>query len=135
LYDLILRDATIVSSQGRLVADVARAFRLAMETPGIAGEVFNIGSGRSYAVAGVADLLAAAMGRPDLAPRILRQARTGDIRHCFADIARARARLGYAPRLLLEDSLDELVGWVSRQRPADRVPQAHRELLERGLVA
>jgi len=117
------------------VADVARAFRLAMERPGMGGGVFNIGSGRSYTVAGVARLLADAMGRPDLQPLLLGKARTGDIRHCFADIARARRELGYEPRHPLEDSVGELVAWVSGQQAQDRVAEAHGELEQRGLVA
>src|SRR5690606_14076557 len=93
------------------VRDVARAFRLAMERPGVDGEVFNIGSGRSYTVKAVARLLAEAMGRPDLQPWMLGKARSGDIRHCIADITRARERLGFEPRHFLEDSLHELVDW------------------------
>ncbi len=117
------------------VRDVARGFRLAMETPGIDGEVFNIGSGRSYTIERIARLLAEAMGRPDLEPEILNQTRTGDIRHCFADIEKARLRLGFEPSLAIEDSLQELVSWISHQRVTDRVPQAHRELEQRGLIA
>lgn len=117
------------------VADVARGFRLAMERPGIAGEVFNIGSGRSYTVESVARLLAEAMGRPELQPTLLGKARTGDIRHCFADIGKARRELGYEPRHALEASVDELVAWVSGQQARDRVAEAHGELEQRGLVA
>ena len=117
------------------VRDVARAFRLAMETPGISGEVINIGSGRSYPVEEVARLLAEAMDRDDLGPQILGKARAGDIRHCFADISHARRRLGFVPQHALEDSLHELVAWVSRQQASDHVPRAHRELEQRGLVA
>lgn len=115
--------------------DVARAFRLAMETPDVSGEVFNIGSGRRYTVERVARLLAGAMGRHDIAPWTLGKARTGDIRHCFGDIAKARRRLGFEPAHALEDSLDELVEWVSGQRARDRVMHAHGELQARGLVA
>src|SRR3546814_5707959 len=110
------------------VRDVARAFRLAMERPGVDGEVFNIGSGRSYTVETVARLLAEAMGRPDLQPWMLGKARSGDIRHCIADITMARERLGYEPQRFLEDSLHELVDWVSGQRARDRVVHARREL-------
>ena len=116
------------------VGDVARAFRLAMETPGIAGEVFNIASGRPRAIRDIAVQLAEAMDRDDLAPRILAQARAGDIRHCLADISSAEARLGYAPSRHLEDALFELVQWVSSQQASDGVEAAHSELERRGLV-
>ncbi len=102
------------------VRDVARAFRLALETPGIGGEVFNIGSGHAYSIARVAELLAGEMDRQDLAPEILGRWRAGDIRNCFADITKARERLGFAPELRLEESLGEFVDWVrgqTRNRP------------------
>jgi dTDP-L-rhamnose 4-epimerase len=118
------------------VDDVARAFRLAMESPAAPGHVINIGSGRSYTIAAVAEMLAAAMGVPELRPQILGKARAGDIRHCFADIGKARALLGYAPSRLLEDSLDELVEWIINASEADdRGEDAKRHLEVRGLVA
>ncbi|MEO3435198.1 NAD-dependent epimerase/dehydratase family protein [Inquilinus sp. CAU 1745] len=117
------------------VEDVAQAFALALEHPDAPGETFNIGSGIDVTVEEVATKLAAAMGRPDLTPDILGKARTGDIRHCFADIGKARDRLGFAPRRTLEDSLPELVGWVEKQQAVDRVAEARQELEARGLVA
>jgi dTDP-L-rhamnose 4-epimerase len=117
------------------VRDVARAFHLAMTTPGAGGQVLNVGSGRSYTVAEVARVLAAALGRPELAPEITGRARTGDIRHCFADIGRAQEVLGFAPARRLETDLDELVGWLDGQTAEDRVGQATAELERRGLVA
>ncbi len=38
--------------------------------------------------------------------------RIGDIRHCFADIGRAREVLGYEPKVTLEVGLLDLVAWV-----------------------
>ena len=116
------------------VRDVARAFRLAMEKPAAAGEVINIGSGRSYAVADVARLLARAMVRNEVEPEILQRARSGDIRHCFADITKARELLGFEPTIPLEDGLEELVAWITRQQAHDVAQQAHSELEARGLV-
>ena len=78
------------------VRDVAIAFRLAMEHAGAAGHVINIGSGRAYTVSEVAEMLADAM-QVSLGPLLLGKARKGDIRHCFADISKARQLLGFAP--------------------------------------
>ena len=117
------------------VEDVARAFLQALELPQANGGVFNIGSGRDVSINEVATELAAAMGRSQLTPELAGKARTGDIRHCFADIALAQERLGFHPRRSFADSLDDLVEWVRRQQPVDRVPQARRELESRGLVA
>ncbi|MDK2915513.1 MAG: dTDP-L-rhamnose 4-epimerase [Euryarchaeota archaeon] len=94
------------------VYDAARAFRLALESPGAAGGTFNIASGRPCTFRTVADLLATMAGRQELAPEILGVSRIGDIRHCFADISRAREVLGYEPEVPLEAGLLDLLTWV-----------------------
>jgi dTDP-L-rhamnose 4-epimerase len=117
------------------VEDVARAFLLALEHPHAPGQVFNIGSGRDASILQVAEALAEAMGVAHLTPDVLGKARTGDIRHCFADISLARDVLGFQPRRSFADSLGELAEWVREQRAEDRVHHARRELEQRGLVA
>jgi len=116
------------------VKDIARAFRLAMERPEANGQVINIGSGRQYGIAEIGRRLAAAMGREDLAPEIMGKSRTGDIRHCFADISKAGRLLGFTPQFAIEDSLGELAEWVAAQSATDKVADARRELEARGLV-
>jgi dTDP-L-rhamnose 4-epimerase len=117
------------------VRDVALAFRLALEQPRAAGQVINVGSGSSYAIADIASMLARSMDLPELAPEILHKARSGDIRHCFADTSRAGDLLGYSPRYLLEDSLDEIVDWVREVGAVDRAAEMRQQLEARGLVA
>lgn len=116
------------------VRDVAWAFRLALERPQLENEIINIGSGRSYAISEVARMVARAMGR-DIEPEIMRKARSGDIRNCFADIAKARSLLGFEPRLSLDESLGELAEWVASQKVLDRNEEMRRQLEARGLVA
>lgn len=117
------------------VRDVARACRLALETPEADGEVINVGSGEGRTVLDVARALAAATGRADLLPHCTGKYRAGDIRHCFADLSRARRILGYAPQVRFEDGLVELASWLSTQVAVDRVDDATAELARRGLVA
>ena len=117
------------------VEDVARAFRLAMGRPQANGQVINIGSGRSVTITETAERLAAAMGRDDVAPLITGEARRGDIRHCFADISKARELLDFQPRRSFDDSLGELAAWVAEQQAIDKVDAAAAELRARGLVA
>ena len=116
------------------VRDVATAFRLAMENPNAAGHVINIGSGHSYTISQVAEILAHAMQVP-LSPMLLGKARKGDIRHCFADITKARDLLGFAPSHLLEDTVSELATWIRSQAAPDRGEDARQQLEARGLVA
>jgi dTDP-L-rhamnose 4-epimerase len=117
------------------VRDVARACVLALEAPeaDVAGQALNIGSGRSWTVADVARLLAATLGR-DIEPEMTGRSRVGDIRHCFADVGEAAARLGYQPELSLEDGLVGLADWLADQAPEDLVPVAAQQLEQRGLT-
>lgn len=115
--------------------DVARAFALALEHPAAPGNVYNIGSGEHRTIAEVGQVLAEAMGRPDIAPEITGKARAGDIRHCFADIAKAEAELGFRAERDFVEGLAELAEWVAQQEAVDRADEARRELEARGLVA
>jgi dTDP-L-rhamnose 4-epimerase len=117
------------------VEDVAQAFLLALDRPEAAGQVYNIGSGVDRTVQEVAELLANAMGRPDLTPEIAGKARAGDIRHNIPDITKAQSELGYAPRVDFSEGLRELAEWVAQQQAQDRVSEARKELEARGLVA
>jgi dTDP-L-rhamnose 4-epimerase len=116
------------------VKDVAYACRLALEVPEAAGQVFNVGSGRSYTIRGLAERIAYALGKEYLQPEITEKYRVGDIRHCFADITRARQILGYQPQISLEEGLVELAEWLEGQIAWDRVTEAHAELEARKLA-
>ncbi|HUF66965.1 MAG TPA: NAD-dependent epimerase/dehydratase family protein [Gemmatimonadaceae bacterium] len=116
------------------VKDVARAFRLALESEA-ADDVFNVGSGRDCTVGGIAGRLAGVMGKPELRAEVTGKFRIGDIRHCFADISRAREALGYEPEVEFDAGLAQLADWLSVQTAVDRAEQASAELTERGLTA
>jgi dTDP-L-rhamnose 4-epimerase len=116
------------------VYDIARACRLALETPDAAGETFNIGSGQPRTVREIAAKLAKVVGKENVQPEILGKYRVGDIRHCYADIGKAQRILGYAPQVQLEDGLVELSSWLASQPAVDRVAQASAELNARGLT-
>lgn len=116
------------------VYDVAQACRLALETPGVAGGVYNVGSGNHYTVREIADRVAAAVGKPHIEPEITGKYRVGDIRHCFSDISLARRDLGYAPRVSLDEGLRELAAWLDGQQAHDHTAEMRDELLTRGLT-
>jgi dTDP-L-rhamnose 4-epimerase len=116
------------------IYDLVRGCRLALESSGAAGEVFNIGSGEPHTVRDVAQRLARVLGKEQLEPEIVGKYRVGDIRHCFADITKARQMLGYEPRMRLDDGLAELSAWLESQAAVDRVAQASAELTARGLT-
>jgi dTDP-L-rhamnose 4-epimerase len=116
------------------VRDVAQACRLALTVPGAAGQVFNVGSGQARTIREVAAALGAALDKQEIEPEITGEYRVGDIRHCFADIGRARRVLGYEPQVGFEEGLEELVAWLEPQVAVDRVSQARDELIARGLA-
>lgn len=116
------------------VKDVAKACRLAMETSGAEGEVFNIGSGSNYTIDSIARKLARVMGKENITPEITGKYRVGDIRHCFADISKARKIIGFKPEVEFEDGLMELANWLKTQIATDNVTKASDELSSRGLT-
>jgi dTDP-L-rhamnose 4-epimerase len=116
------------------VLDVARAFVLAMEkADDVAGQVFNVGSGRNYTVLEIARRLSDVLGK-NIPPEVTGKYRVGDIRHCFADISLTRELLGYEPKVEFDDGLHELAQWLEGQIAVDRVQQAAAELSSRGLT-
>jgi dTDP-L-rhamnose 4-epimerase len=116
------------------VYDVAEACRLALESEEANGEVFNIGSGRSYTIREIALSFASVLGKAHIEPEITGKYRVGDIRHCFADIGHARDVLGFEPKVTLEEGMTELAEWLEGQTAVDRVAEAKSELLARGLA-
>jgi dTDP-L-rhamnose 4-epimerase len=97
------------------VRDVVQANLLAMERPASNGEVINVGYGAPIRMRRVAELLAAALERP-IAPLMTQSFRTGDIRHCYADLTKARKLLGYEPKVTHEQGLRELALWMAEEQ-------------------
>jgi dTDP-L-rhamnose 4-epimerase len=75
------------------------------------------------------------MGREEIRPLVLGKYRVGDVRHCFADIEKARRLLGWRPEVAFEQGLEELSTWLAGQDAgADQVARASEELARRGLA-
>jgi dTDP-L-rhamnose 4-epimerase len=117
------------------VEDVAEAFALALEAPGVAGQAFNVGSGTDRSIMEIGRALAKAMNRPHLEPQTVGKARIGDIRHCFCDGSLAAKTMGFEARKDFNEGLQQLSEWVARQTAQDHVERARKELEQRGLVA
>jgi dTDP-L-rhamnose 4-epimerase len=115
------------------VSDVVRATIAAMEAPAAPGHAINVATGAQMRVIELARELTAALGS-DLEPEVTGEFRAGDIRHCFADVTRARELLGFEARRTLADGLPELAEWVARQSSVERGDEALTQLREQGLV-
>ena len=116
------------------VYDIVRANMLAMESTASDGEVINIGCGKPIAIMQVAQILAKSLGK-EMAPVISQKYRAGDIRHCYADLAKARELLGYEPRVTHEEGFKELAEWLAEQEAEDKAETMIRELTAYGLTA
>jgi dTDP-L-rhamnose 4-epimerase len=116
------------------VYDVARACRLAYETEEASDQVFNVGSGEACTVREVAATICHALNKEHIEAQVSGKFRQGDIRHCYADITRARMVLGYEPEVTLEKGVMELAEWLEGQIAVDRVEAASAELAKRGLT-
>ena len=117
------------------VSDVVQANLLAMTKPEADFEIFNVGTGRRTSLLELAGGLAAKLAPgQEFRPRITGSFREGDIRHCYADIGRIRQRLGFEPRISVEQGYESLAAWARDQRPVDRLEEANDELASRGLV-
>ena len=115
------------------IHDIVRGIVLALEKSGADYEPVNVGSGKPIAILDVARLLLK-LYQSRLAPTVERKFRAGDVRHCSADLTKAKALLGYEPKVSLEDGMRELVAWGQGVQASDRFEEAYKELRSKGLV-
>lgn len=115
------------------VSDIVQANLLALETDRANYLPVNVGTGVATSIREVTDLLSTGLGK-NLEPEIVGKYREGDIRHCVADISRARQLLSYEPRVTLKHGIPELLSWVREQTPTDQVVKATAELETHQLV-
>jgi dTDP-L-rhamnose 4-epimerase len=115
------------------VRDIVHANLLALETDKADYQAINVGTGVATSIRTVSRLLAEGLG-VDLEPEIVGKYREGDIRHCVADISKAKSLLGYEPQVSLERGIPELLSWVREQAARDKVESATAELESRQLV-
>ncbi|MBN2054047.1 NAD-dependent epimerase/dehydratase family protein [bacterium] len=117
------------------VTDIVQANILSMQKREADYQVFNVGSGRSVTIRRVGELLIERLAPGSgLAPVLTNKFREGDVRHCFADIGKISATLGYRPRVQFEQGIEDLTEWVRTQTAVDRFEEAAKELRRRGLA-
>ncbi|MGB9587635.1 MAG: NAD-dependent epimerase/dehydratase family protein [Armatimonadota bacterium] len=114
------------------VSDVVQGCILAMGTSKADYEVVNIGSGTFLSIVEMAGIIVREFGA-DLQPEIIGKYRVGDIRHCTADLSKARRLLGYEPRTSFSEGIREFLTWARDRHSEDRLELATRELEQRKL--
>jgi UDP-glucuronate 4-epimerase len=75
-------------------------------------EVFNLGESQTVSLNRLVELLEAALGKQAVIDR--QSPQPGDVPVTFADVAKARARLGYDPRVKIEQGIPLFVDWFRR---------------------
>ncbi|MEM3629453.1 MAG: SDR family oxidoreductase [Candidatus Bathyarchaeia archaeon] len=89
------------------VLDVVDAFYKAMNAKECAGEI-NVGSGKETSIKELAKILINKFGFKNIKP-VYAKPREGDIRRSWADIEKAKHKLGYKPNFTLHNGLGELL--------------------------
>ncbi|VVB88994.1 ADP-L-glycero-D-manno-heptose-6-epimerase [uncultured archaeon] len=79
------------------VHDIVRANLLVMEKSKADYEMFNVGTGKPVSILDIASTLSKLYGK-NLKPEIVEKYRSGDIRHCYADISKIK-KLGFKPEV------------------------------------
>jgi dTDP-L-rhamnose 4-epimerase len=116
------------------VGDVVSALMASADAPeSSCYRPINIGTGRSHSILEIARLLARTLGI-QIEPQLPGEYRQGDIRHCFADVSRARSLLGWEARTRLEDGVSELAAWAAGEQAQDLTDVANAELRALGII-
>ena len=89
------------------VWDIINALMLTLNNQKAIGEIFNVASGVATSIGQLAKLVMELLGVDGLRP-LYRPARNGDIKHSYADISKAKARLGYEPKISLKEGVATL---------------------------
>ncbi len=98
------------------VENIVDANLAALVAPGVGGRVYNVACGERITLNRLARDLQEEMA-VDLEP-VRGPARPGDIRHSLADVQRARAELGYEPRIGFRDGLRRTLEYADRMAMA-----------------
>jgi dTDP-L-rhamnose 4-epimerase len=114
------------------VDDIVYANIIAMESNLANYESFNVGSGKPTSILEVATILSKLYNKK-IQPKIIKKYRSGDIRHCFAEIT-AIKKLGFVPKTSFEEGIKRLTQWGQKATAIDMVDDATKELIQRGLI-
>ncbi len=115
------------------VRDIVQANLLALEKPEADYEVFNVGSGTPISIQALGDQIMACCGTT-VPVEFPGKYRKGDIRHCYADIAKIRSRLGYEPKVSMQEGLRELIAAAANETCEEKADFRPDYLTKRNLV-
>jgi dTDP-glucose 4,6-dehydratase len=107
------------------VDDTVEGFLRAASAPGVEGQDFNLGTGREISVGELAQLVIEMTGGKSRLVHDAARVRPeqSEVERLCADHRRARDRLGYAPRVRLEEGLARTLRWIEANLSRFRVGQ------------
>jgi UDP-glucuronate 4-epimerase len=93
------------------IDDIVDGIVALLEAPPEAGEheVYNIGDSRPVGLMDMIAALETSLGVK--ARKIMKPMQPGDVPATFADISKLNARIGFQPKVMLEDGLDRFAAW------------------------
>jgi len=97
------------------VLDHVKALEKIMNTDGLEGEVFNIGSGIELSILQVAAGILSALGKPETLIRMVSD-RPGHVRRHAVSTEKISSRLGWKAEVDFTDGLARTVGWYTDNR-------------------
>ncbi len=101
------------------VSDLCAAILRTIEVPSLDARVLQVATGIETRIADVARLVGAGLQMPDLAIRF-EPSRPGELLRNYARIDRARAALGWEPRIEVSRGIAETCRWFAGQAPLQR---------------
>lgn len=102
------------------VGDICEGIVRALEAE--ASGAFQLGAGRPVRLDELIGLIRATVGEAYPVRVRYEDSRPGEVRHTWCDIAKARAELGYAPAMSLEEGLRRTWAWFQDAYPAGGRP-------------
>lgn len=116
------------------VGDVARANLAALQWEGEGTVALNVGTGRPRSALEAAEAVRKGL-RGDIPPEVKGRFRAGDIRHCFADVGKAKEVIGFTARTGFEEGLPLFLDWAAEEEGVrDLVDKGIGELDAKGLI-
>lgn len=115
------------------VYDIAGANVACLENEKAFGKVFNLGTNNPISIKKIAQILAQLLGKK-IEPKITEKFRSGDVRHCSADISLIKKALDWSPKWSFEKGMQDLIGWGQKAEALDLFDQASKELKSKGLL-
>jgi dTDP-glucose 4,6-dehydratase len=109
------------------VQDTVNGFMKAIQTEGVEGDQFNLGTGAEIRVGDLAKMIIRKVGRPvaiSLDPARLRPEKS-EVLRLISDNRLARERLGWEPETSLEEGLNQTIGWITNHIEQYQPDQYH----------